>query len=117
MILLCYPRCSTCAKAQKWLDDHNITYTYRDIKLDQPSEEELRLWHSLSNKELKSFYNTSGMIYRQNNLKERIKELSIDKQYQLLASDGMLVKRPLVIDGDTVLIGFKEKEWEAHFLK
>lgn len=117
MILLCYPRCSTCKKAQKWLDDHHITYEYRDIKLNNPSEEELRKWHSLSGKELKAFYNTSGILYRENNLKEKIKTLSLDEQYKLLASDGMLVKRPMLIDGDTVLVAFKEKEWEAHFLK
>ena len=112
MLLLCYPKCSTCKKAKKWLDDNNIEYDERDIKLENPSFEELKEWYQKSSLPLKKFFNTSGMIYRDMNLKDKLPEMSEDEQLKLLSTDGMLVKRPLVVDGDTVLTGFREKEWE-----
>lgn len=112
MLLLCYPKCSTCKKAKKWLDENNIEYSERDIKLDNPSFDELKDWYKKSSLSLKKFFNTSGMIYRDMNLKDKLPEMSEEEQLKLLSSDGMLVKRPLVVDGDTVLTGFREKEWE-----
>lgn len=112
MLLLCYPKCSTCKKAKKWLDDNNIEYSERDIKLDNPSFDELKDWYQKSSLPLKKFFNTSGMIYRDMNLKDKLPEMSEEEQLKLLSTDGMLVKRPLVVDGDTVLTGFREKEWE-----
>ena len=112
MLLLCYPKCSTCKKAKKWLDDNNIEYNERDIKLENPSFDELKEWYQKSSLPLKRFFNTSGMIYRDMNLKDKLPEMSEEEQLKLLSSDGMLVKRPLVVDGDTVLTGFREKEWE-----
>ncbi len=112
MLLLCYPKCSTCKKAKKWLDDNNIEYDERDIKLENPSFDELKEWYQKSSLPLKKFFNTSGMIYRDMNLKDKLPEMSEDEQLKLLSTDGMLVKRPLVVDGDTVLTGFREKEWE-----
>lgn len=113
MLAVCYPRCSTCKKAVKWLDDNGIEYTYRDIKEDNPSEEELRQWHAASGLPLKRFFNTSGMIYRDMGLKDKLPDMSEDEMFRLLASDGMLVKRPIAVCGDTVLVGFKQAEWEA----
>ncbi|MEE3429115.1 MAG: arsenate reductase family protein [Ruminococcus sp.] len=112
MLLLCYPKCSTCKKAKKWLDDNNIEYNERDIKLENPSFDELKDWYQKSSLPLKKFFNTSGMIYRDMNLKDKLPEMSEEEQLKLLSSDGMLVKRPLVVDGDTILTGFREKEWE-----
>lgn len=112
MLLLCYPKCSTCKKAKKWLDDNNIEYNERDIKLENPSFDELKDWYQKSSLPLKKFFNTSGMIYRDMNLKDKLPEMSEEEQLKLLSTDGMLVKRPLVVDGDTVLTGFREKEWE-----
>ena len=112
MKFLCYPKCSTCKKAQKYLDDHKISYEYRDIVLDNPSEKELRKWHKLSGLDLKKFFNTSGMLYRDLKLKDRLPEMSEDEQFKLLASNGLLVKRPLLIDNDKVFVGFKLSEYE-----
>ena len=112
MLLLCYPKCSTCKKAKKWLDENNIEYSERDIKLDNPSFDELKEWYQKSSLPLKKFFNTSGMIYRDMNLKDKLPEMSEEEQLKLLSTDGMLVKRPLVVNGDTVLTGFREKEWE-----
>ena len=109
---ICYPRCSTCKKAQKYLDDHGIKYEYRDISIDNPSEKELRKWHKMSSLELRKFFNTSGMLYRDLNLKDKLKTMSEDEQFKLLSSNGLLVKRPLLIDGDKVLVGFKESEYQ-----
>lgn len=109
---ICYPRCSTCRKAQKYLDDHGIKYEYRDISIDNPSEKELRKWHKMSSLELRKFFNTSGMLYRDLNLKDKLKTMSEDEQFKLLSSNGLLVKRPLLIDGDKVLVGFKESEYK-----
>ena len=111
MLAVCYPRCSTCKKAVKWLEDNNIEYTYRAIKPDNPSEEELREWHAASGLPLKRFFNTSGMLYKEMKLKDKLPEMSEDEQFARLASDGMLVKRPLLVGDDFVLTGFREPEW------
>ena len=113
MLAVCYPRCSTCKKAVKWLEGNNIEYTYRDIKTDNPSEDELRKWHAMSGLPLKRFFNTSGMLYKEMHLKDRLPEMSEDEQFSLLASDGLLVKRPIAVADGKVLVGFREAEWEA----
>ena len=112
MLFLQYPPCSTCQKAKKWLDEHGISYTDRHIKQDNPTYEELKLWHSISGLPLKKFFNTSGLLYKSLNLKEKLPTMTEEEQLRLLASDGMLVKRPLIVKGETVLPGFREKEWE-----
>ena len=109
---ICYPRCSTCRKAQKWLDDHGIEYETRLIHEGNPTVEELKAWREKSGLPLKRFFNTSGQIYRQNKLKDKLPGMSVEDQYQLLASDGMLVKRPILVSKELVLVGFKEKEYE-----
>ena len=111
MLLLCYPKCTTCKKAQAWLDEKSIGYTYRDIKLENPSYEELKMWYEQSGLPLKKFFNTSGLQYKALNLKERLPTMTEEEQLRLLATDGMLVKRPLVVTEDAVLTGFREKEW------
>lgn len=116
ILFLEYPKCSTCQKAKKWLDEHNISYTDRHIKEQNPSAEELKTWHEQSGYELKKFFNTSGLIYKELGLKDKLPTMSIDEQYTLLATDGMLVKRPLIITGNAVLTGFKETEWEKVLL-
>ena len=113
MKILCYPRCGTCKKALKWLDDNGIGYEYRHIVEDNPSAEELRAWHEKSGLPLKKFFNTSGLKYKELNLKDRIPEMTEDEIFELLSTDGMLVKRPILLDGDRVLVGFKEAEWET----
>lgn len=112
MLFICYPKCSTCKKAKKWLDENNIEYTERDIKLENPSYDELKTWYENSSLPLKKFFNTSGMIYRDMNLKDKLPDMSEEEQLKLLSTDGMLVKRPLIVKGNTVLTGFREKEWE-----
>lgn len=112
MIFLEYPRCTTCKKAKKWLEEHNVSFTDRDIKLDNPTAEELKTWYTRSNLPLKKFFNTSGNLYKELGLKDKLATMSEDEQLNLLATDGMLVKRPLIITEDFVLIGFKEQEWE-----
>ena len=116
MQVLCYSKCSTCRNALKWLDEQGVAYDLRDIKTDNPTEAELRAWHAQSGLPLKRFFNTSGMQYRALELKDRLPSMSEQEQLQLLASDGMLVKRPLLIDGETVLLGFRQAEWEQHLL-
>lgn len=111
MLFIEYPKCTTCKKAKKWLDEHKIEYTDRPIKEENPTAEELRQWHARSGLPLKRFFNTSGMIYREMGLKDKLADMSEDEQYALLATDGMLVKRPLLVGEDLVLTGFKEKEW------
>ncbi len=106
-----YPKCTTCQKAKKWLDDNNIEYELRDIKEDNPTFEELGGWYKMSGLELKKFFNTSGLLYKSLGLKDKLSAMSEEKQLRLLATDGMLVKRPLLIGEDYVLVGFKEKEW------
>ena len=109
---ICYPKCTTCQRAKKWLDDNKIEYELRDIKLDNPSLEELTKWYNKSGLPIKKFFNTSGLLYKSLDLKNKLPEMSEDEMLKLLATDGMLVKRPLLIDDDFVLVGFKEAEWD-----
>ena len=108
---ICYPNCTTCQRAKKWLDDNEIEYEFRDIKLDNPTIEELAEWYQKSGLSLKKFFNTSGLLYKSLDLKNKLPEMSEDDMLKLLATDGMLVKRPLVIGDDFVLVGFKENKW------
>ena len=110
---ICYPKCTTCQKAQKWLDDHGVAYTMRHIKEDKPSYEELKTWYVTSEKPLRKFFNTSGLLYKSLALKDRLPAMTEEEMLRLLATDGMLVKRPLLIGEDFVLVGFKEAEWQA----
>lgn len=112
ILFIQYPPCSTCQKAKKWLDANEISYTDRHIKENNPTYEELKDWYRRSGLPLKKFFNTSGLLYKSMNLKERLPGMSEEEQLRLLASDGMLVKRPLVVKDDMILTGFKEKEWE-----
>ncbi len=112
MLFLHYPPCSTCQKAKKWLDDHGVAYTARHIKDENPSADELRKWLALSGLPIKRFFNTSGLVYKNLGLKEKLPTMTEDEQIALLASDGMLVKRPLLVGGDFVMVGFKPAEWE-----
>ena len=114
MTFLCYNKCSTCKKAQTWLNDNGIAYTLRDIKTENPTEGELRAWHEKSGLPLKKFFNTSGLQYKALALKDKLPTMSEDEQFALLASDGMLVKRPILVGDDFVLVGFKEDQWEQH---
>lgn len=107
-----YPKCSTCQKAKKWLDGHGVSYEERHIKEQNPSAEELRAWHEKSGLDIKKFFNTSGMLYKEMQLKDKLPGMTLEEKYALLASDGMLVKRPLLVTEGTVLTGFKEAEWE-----
>lgn len=111
MLFIEYPKCSTCKKAKKWLDEQNLAYEDRHIVEDNPTYEELKQWHERSGLPLKRFFNTSGMLYREMQLKDRLPGMSEEEQLQLLATNGMLVKRPLLVDGNLVLTGFKEAEW------
>ncbi|MBR6623580.1 MAG: arsenate reductase family protein [Ruminococcus sp.] len=111
MKFICYPKCTTCKKAQNWLDSKGADYTLRDIKTDNPSYEELKEWYEKSGLSLKKFFNTSGMIYRSMNLKDKLDEMTDEEKLRLLAEDGMLVKRPILLTEDRVLLGFKESEW------
>ena len=113
MLFLQYPPCSTCQKAKKWLDEHGISYTDRHIKQDNPTYEELKLWYSISGLTLKKFFNTSGLLYKSLNLKEKLPTMTEEEQLRLLASDGMLVKRPLLICEDRVLVGFRAPEYDT----
>ena len=106
-----YPKCSTCKKAKKWLDEHGIPYTDRHIVEDNPSSSELKSWQEKSGLPLRRFFNTSGMLYKEMKLKDKLPNMSEEEQLQLLATNGMLVKRPLIVDGNTVITGFKEAEW------
>ena len=117
MLFKHYPKCSTCQKAKKWLDEHQIAYTERNIVEDHPSYEELKLWYEKSGLPLKKFFNTSGMLYRQMQLKDKLPAMSEDEQLELLATDGMLVKRPLIVGENSVLTGFKETEWADDLLR
>ena len=108
---ICYPKCTTCQKAKKWLDDNKIEYELRDIKEDNPSLEELTAWYKTSGLPLKKFFNTSGLLYKSMELKDKIPAMSEEEQLKLLATDGMLVKRPLLIGKGFVLVGFKKNEW------
>lgn len=112
MQILCYPRCTTCKKAVKWLDEKGVEYEYRDIKEKNPKKSELKKWIKASGLPVKKFFNTSGQLYREMQLKEKLPEMSEADMIDLLATDGLLVKRPLLITDDKVLVGFKEAEWE-----
>ncbi|RHV00210.1 arsenate reductase family protein [Firmicutes bacterium OM07-11] len=112
MLFIWYPKCSTCQKAKKWLDSHEIKYTERHIVEENPTYEELKEWHQKSELTLKKFFNTSGMLYKEMKLKDKLPEMSEDEQLKLLATNGMLVKRPVLVAEDKVLVGFKEDEWE-----
>ena len=117
MEFLCYAKCTTCQKAKKWLDANEIEYTERPIKEQNPTVEELKAWHQRSGLPLKKFFNTSGLLYKDMKLKDRLPGMSEEEQYELLATDGMLVKRPLLVGDDFVLVGFKETEWEEKLKK
>jgi len=110
--VLCYPKCGTCRKAEKWLKENNIEYTYRPIKEQNPTSDELKQWLDKSGLPVAKFFNTSGLLYKQLNMKEKVKKLPQDELLQLLASDGLLVKRPVLVNGDQVLVGFREEEWK-----
>lgn len=115
MLFVCYPKCSTCKKAEKWLEAKGIDFEKRNIKMENPSAVELKEWYQKSGLPLKRFFNTSGNLYKEMKLKDRLPEMSEEEQIELLSTDGMLVKRPILVDGDAVLVGFKEKEWEERF--
>lgn len=116
MLFVHYPKCSTCRKAKNWLDEHDIEYESRHIVEDNPSASEIESWYEKSGLPLKRFFNTSGKIYRENKIKDRLPDMSEQEQFDLLATDGMLVKRPVVVGDDFVLVGFKVKEWEEKLL-
>lgn len=115
MLFICYPKCTTCQKAQRWLDARGAAYTLRDIKQENPSAAELSAWRRLSGLPLRRFFNTSGLKYKELDLKNRLPLMDEAEQLALLATDGMLVKRPLLVGDDFVLVGFKEADWAAHF--
>ena len=112
MLFIQYPPCTTCQKAKKWLDSQGIAYTDRHIKNENPTYEELKAWHAASGLPLKKFFNTSGLLYKSLSLKDKLPTMTEEEQLRLLASDGMLVKRPIVIKDGTVLVGFKQAQWE-----
>ncbi len=116
MLFVQYPKCSTCKKAKNWLDEHNIEYESRHIVEDNPQADEIEAWYNKSGLPLKRFFNTSGKIYRENKIKDKLPDMSEQEQFDLLATDGMLVKRPIVVGDDFVLVGFKVKEWEEKLL-
>lgn len=113
MLFVCYPKCSTCQKAKKWLEEQGLEFELRDIKTENPTKEELRDWYQKSGLPLKRFFNSSGMLYKEMKLKDRLPEMSEEEQLKLLSTDGMLVKRPILVMKDRVLVGFRQKEWES----
>ena len=113
MLFIEYPKCSTCKKAKKWLDTHEIEYTDRHIVEDNPTYDELKEWYQRSGLPLKRFFNTSGNVYKNLHLKDKLPDMSEDEQLKLLATDGMLVKRPIIVNDDQILVGFKEAQWET----
>ncbi|SFG58273.1 arsenate reductase [Lachnospiraceae bacterium C7] len=116
MLFVEYPRCSTCRKAKKWLDERNVEYVDRHIVEDNPSYEELKEWHERSKLPLKKFFNTSGKLYKEMKLKDKLPEMSEDEQLELLSTNGMLVKRPIIVEDGFILVGFKEEEWSDRLL-
>ena len=112
MIFVCYPKCSTCQKAKKWLNEHNVEYTERHIAEEKPTYDELKEWHEKSGLPLKKFFNTSGLLYKEMNMKDKLPSMSEEEQLRLLSTNGMLVKRPILVTGDKVLVGFREAEWD-----
>ena len=115
MKFICYPKCTTCQKAKKLLDEKGVSYEFRDIKEDTPSYDELKKWYKLSGLPLKKFFNTSGLLYKSMELKNKLPNMSEEEQLKLLSTDGMLVKRPILVCDNDVLVGFKEKEYEEYF--
>lgn len=113
MLYVNYPKCTTCQKAKKWLTEQGIEFEDRDIKAENPTKEELKAWYEKSGLPLKRFFNTSGLLYKEMKLKEKLQDMSEEEQLELLSTDGMLVKRPIVVTEEHVLVGFKEKEWEV----
>lgn len=111
MVFLCYPKCTTCQRAQKWLDEKGVSYTLRDIKIENPTQEEVRIWWQMSGLPLKRFFNTSGQRYKEMNLKDKLPTMSEEEQLALLATDGMLVRRPILVGDGVVCVGFREAEW------
>ena len=116
LTFICYNKCGTCQKARKWLEENNIEYGFRDIKTEKPELSELRVFHELSGLPLRKFFNTSGQLYKSMELKNKLPAMSDEEMLSLLATDGMLVKRPILVDDDVVLVGFKIKEWEEKLL-
>lgn len=116
MLLVWYPRCTTCKRAKSWLENAGLKFELKDIKEENPSEADLRKWHKKSGLPLKRFFNTSGMLYREKNLKDKLPQMSEEEKYKLLATDGLLVKRPILVTDDFVLLGFKEAEWSEKLL-
>ncbi len=112
MLFVCYPKCTTCQKAKKWLDEHGVQYEERHIKDNPPTEEELKKWHAMSGLDLKKFFNTSGLLYKSLGLKDKLPTMTDDEKFALLATDGMLVKRPILVGDDFAMTGFKEADWE-----
>jgi transcriptional regulator, Spx/MgsR family len=110
-IAICYPKCGTCQKAEKWMKSNGIEYTYRPIKEENPTKEELKTWIAKSGLPLSKFFNTSGLLYKEQNMKDKVKVLSESELIDILATNGLMVKRPILLAGDTVLVGFKEEEW------
>ena len=113
MLFVEYPKCTTCKKAKKFLDENSVLYEDRNIKEENPTVEELKKWHEISGLPLKRFFNTSGLLYKEMKLKDRLSEMSDEEKYELLATDGMLVKRPILVTDSTVFVGFKEEAWKA----
>ena len=117
MIFLCYPKCGTCQKARKWLEANAVDFEVRDIKEERPSAEEIHAWQQASGLPLRKFFNTSGLLYKSLGLKDRLPAMSEEEQLELLSSDGMLVKRPIFIGKDQVLVGFREAEWQSALIQ
>ncbi len=117
MTFVCYPKCTTCQKAKKWLDENGVSYELRDIKTENPSAQELEQWYRRSGLPLKKFFNTSGLLYKSMELKDKLPNMTEEEMLHLLATDGMLVKRPLLVGEETVLVGFKEAEWAQRLPK
>ncbi|MBP1664254.1 MAG: arsenate reductase-like protein [Bacteroidetes bacterium] len=113
--VLCYPKCGTCRKAEKWLKENKIEYTYRPIKEQNPTSDELKHWLEISGLTINKFFNTSGVLYNEMNMKEKVKQLTEDELLRILASDGLMVKRPILLNGEKVLVGFREEEWKEMF--
>lgn len=114
LLFICYPKCTTCQKAEKWLKEKNADYSVRNIKEENPTEEELKLWYEKSGLDIKKFFNTSGLLYKELQLKDKLPDMFFEEKLKLLSTDGMLVKRPLVVGDDFVLTGFREVEWEKY---